>query len=112
MSLLQPASGNAARYIARSRRIAARKIGDETVIMSAADSTLFTLNPVATAIWEAADGQTPLHQIVHERVCSAFEVTPEQALADAEDFVARLVPHKILFVAEQPIDVAHIEAAP
>jgi coenzyme PQQ synthesis protein D (PqqD) len=109
---LPSASNKTNRYIARSRRIAARKIGDETVIMSAAESTLFTLNPVATAIWEAADGQTPLHQIIDEHVCSAFDVTPEQALADAEDFVARLAPHKVLFVAEQPIDVAHLEAAP
>ena len=99
-------------YIARSRRIAARKIGDETVIMSAADSTLFTLNPVATAIWEAADGRTPLRQIVDERVCAAFDVSAQQALADAEDFVALLAPHKILFVAERPIDVDKMEAAP
>ena len=47
-------------YVARSTAIAARSLGDETMVMSAADSTLFTLNEVATMIWQAADGATPL----------------------------------------------------
>ena len=52
------------KYIARSSAIAARKLGDEMIIMSALNSTLFTLNPVATVIWQAADGRTPLSEIV------------------------------------------------
>ena len=37
--------------------VAARAVGGEMMIMSAKDSTLFTLNEVAMAIWEAADGR-------------------------------------------------------
>ncbi len=33
-------------YVARSRGLAARQLGEEMVIMSAADSTLFNLNEV------------------------------------------------------------------
>ena len=44
------------RYVARSKQLAARRLGAETMIMSGRDSTLFTLNEVATVIWEAADG--------------------------------------------------------
>ena len=51
-------------YIARASKIATRVLGTETLIMSAADSTIFTLNEVGSVIWEAADGQTPLRQIV------------------------------------------------
>ena len=43
-------------YIARSTAIAARILGGEMMIMSALDSTFFTLNEVATVIWQAADG--------------------------------------------------------
>src|SRR2546425_1066284 len=32
------------------------------IILSAEDSTLFTLSETATAIWQAAGGQTPLNQ--------------------------------------------------
>ena len=29
------------------------------MVMSAVDSTFFTLNPVATVVWQAADGRHP-----------------------------------------------------
>ena len=51
-------------YIARSSAIASRMLGGEMMVMSAVDSTFFTLNPVASVIWQAADGQTPLSEIV------------------------------------------------
>ena len=47
-------------YVARSRGLAARQLGEEMVIMSAADSTLFNLNEVGTLIWQGADGKTSL----------------------------------------------------
>src|SRR5207302_10649668 len=72
-------------YVARSPRIAARKLGDEMLVMSAQGSTLFTLNPTATAIWQAADGATPLDEIVERKICSQFEVRPEDGLRDAEE---------------------------
>ena len=52
------------KYIARSSAIAARLLGDEMMVMSTADSTFFTLNEVASVIWQAADGCTPLSEIV------------------------------------------------
>ena len=36
----------AKRYVARSSEIAARRLGNETMIMSGRDSTLFSLNEV------------------------------------------------------------------
>lgn len=91
------------KYIAHSSAIAARKLGDEMVIMSAVDSTLFTLNPVATAIWEAADGRTPLSEIVATSVCAEYDVQPEIAYSDAEALVNELVGHGILLLSDQPI---------
>jgi len=91
------------KYVARSKQVAARMLGDEMVIMSAKDSTLFTLNPVATAIWNAADGTTTLERIVEERVCGEFEVDRETAMADALSFVGELAQHGIILISEQPI---------
>ena len=93
----------AERYIARSSAIAARLIGGEMMIMSAADSTFFTLNEVATAIWQAADGRTPLSDIVANKICPEFDVDPDQAGRDVEQFVNDLSQHGILLVSEQPI---------
>ena len=91
------------KYLARSTMVAARMLGDEMVIMSGKDSTLFTLNPVATAIWNAADGKTTLEQIVEQKVCDEFEVDRATAMQDAESFVSELSQHGILLVSEQPI---------
>ena len=94
-------------YIAKSTALAARPLAGEMMIMSAKDSTLFTLNPVGTVIWQAADGQTPLAEIVEQRICAEFDIDPEEALKDAEDFVNRLAGHGILIVADSPIDAAN-----
>ena len=90
-------------YIARSSAIAARALAGEMMVMNSADSTFFTLNEVATAIFQAADGHTPLRQIVRERICEQFDVDPEQAQADAEQFVTELSSHGILLVSNQPL---------
>ncbi len=93
------------KYIAHSRAIAARKLGDEMIVMSAVDSTLYTLDPVATVIWQAADGRTPLSDIVNQAVCTEFEVEPEVAYRDAEELVEKLAGHGILVVSENPIEM-------
>ncbi len=90
-------------YIARSSTIAARALAGEMMVMNSADSTFFTLNEVATAIFQAADGRTPLREIVRDRICQQFDIDPEQAQADAEQFVADLSSHGILLVSDQPL---------
>jgi hypothetical protein len=90
-------------YAARSPLVAARELGGEMIIMSAADSTLFTLNEVATAIWKAADGVTPLREIIEQKVCAEYDVVPAVAVADAESFVQELASHGILLISEKPI---------
>ena len=94
------------RYIARSTAIAARMLGGEMMVMSAVDSTFFTLNEVATSIWQAADGRTPLSEIVNQVVCAQFDVDPEVARTDAEHFVEELSKHSILLVSDSPIEEA------
>lgn len=89
-------------YIARSPMVAARQLGSEIVIMSATDSTLFTLNEVASLIWKSADGATPLWEIVNSKVCAEFDVDPEVALADAERLVSELADRGLLLLTNGP----------
>jgi hypothetical protein len=90
-------------YIARTKEVAARMLGGEMMIMSARDSTLFSLNDTASAIWQAADGRTPLDEIVKRKICTEFDVAPDEAMKDAEDLVRELAAHGILRVSDQPI---------
>jgi len=92
-------------YLAKSPDIAARTLGDEAIIMSTIDSTLFSLNPTGTAIWDAADGKTPLSRIIEQKVCAEFDVSVEQASADAKEFIEKLAEHGILRVSDRPIPV-------
>ena len=90
-------------YVARNPRVAARSLDGEMMIMSGRDSTLFTLNKTATILWQAADGATPLEQIVQEKICTEFEVEPGEALRDAETLARDLAGHGILQLSEEPI---------
>lgn len=90
-------------YLLRSTAVAARKLGGEMMVMSAADSSLFSLNEVATAIWEAADGKTPLREIVERMICPEYDVDPETAYQDALALAQDLAQRGILVISDQPI---------
>lgn len=75
--------------------------------MSAQGSTLFTLNPTATILWQSADGATPLDEIVERRICAEFEVKHEEAMRDAEMLAEGLAEHGILLISEEPIPGQH-----
>jgi len=94
---------NDKRYVARSTTIASRALGEETMVMSAADSTLFTLDEMATVIWESVNGITPIEEIVRNKICTRYAVAPEVALREAEAFVDKLAGHGLLLVSDKPI---------
>ena len=91
-------------YILRSDNVAARQIGEELMIMSARDSALFSLNETAAVLWRAADGQTPLAEIVSRDICPAFDIDADTALRDATELAQGLAERGILQVAPQPFD--------
>jgi hypothetical protein len=88
-------------YVSRADHIAARMLGGEMMIMSAADSSLYVLNETASVIWEAADGVTPLSEIVRDKICAEFDVAPDVALEDAVALVNNLASYDILRVTKQ-----------
>lgn len=89
--------------MSRSGHVAARRLGDEMIILSAGDSMLYTLNDSAARIWEAADGQTPLDEIVANGICKEYDVAPEEALKDAEELAQQLTGQGILKISDKPI---------
>lgn len=88
-------------YVIRSTSVAAREMAGEMMIMSATDSTLFSLNETATLIWNAADGKTSLSDIVRN-ICEEFDVEPDAAYRDAETLVNELAALGILSLAPEP----------
>jgi hypothetical protein len=91
------------KFIRRSRETAGRRLGDETMVLAVVDSTLFSLNETASIIWEAADGRTPLTEIVARSIVPVFEVDAETAYRDAFELVGELARCGILEVADEPL---------
>jgi hypothetical protein len=89
-------------YVSRSHAVAARELAGEMMIMSATDSTLFSLNETATLIWNAADGKTSLRDIVENKICHEFEIDLETAYRDAESLVTNLASLGILQISSEP----------
>ena len=94
---------NATTYVSRSHSVAARELAGEMMIMSATDSTLFSLNETATLIWNAADGKTSLRDIVENKICQEFDIAPETAYRDAEELISKLAELGILQLSADAI---------
>jgi hypothetical protein len=93
-------------YVAQGERLAARRLDTETIILCPDDSGLYVLNELGTALWEAADGRTPLAAIVESVICRDFDVDAATALRDALEFVEGLRQQQILQVSDGPFHVA------
>jgi hypothetical protein len=83
-------------YIARGERLAARKVAGEMVILGADDSSLYVLNEIGTAVWDAADGRRSVQAIVDDVICREYDIDRETALRDVTDFVEALSVHGVL----------------
>jgi hypothetical protein len=74
----------------RNNGVIWRDIAGEVVIVGEGDHKIRMLNRTASLIWSLADGTKDLNgiaRVLHE----TFEVTPEEARADAEGFCSELV---------------------
>jgi hypothetical protein len=90
-------------YVARNPQAAWRVYDGEAVILLAQDSTLNTLNPVGTFIWQAADGKAPFSTVV-SRICQEFDVDPVEARRDAAAFIEKLSRRGLVSLSETPQD--------
>jgi hypothetical protein len=82
-------------YVARADRLAARAVAGEMVILKADDSSLYVLNGIGTAVWQAADGGTLLSGIVDD-ICDEYDIDRETVLHDVTMFVDALVSHGVM----------------
>ncbi|MDD2920252.1 PqqD family protein [Rhodoferax sp.] len=91
------------RYVSRASNVAARMVGGEVMIMSGLDSSLYSLNETASLLWQAADGVTPLAQMVERHICAVYDVDPASALRDAEEMSEELARQGILVISDTPL---------
>jgi len=89
--------------VKNNEKTAYRIIDGEAVLVNLKDSTFHTLNPVATFIWEQADGQIKTEQII-EKICQEFEVDRDTAQRDCLEFLGELLSKGLVILSQNPVE--------
>ena len=88
-------------YLTQGPKTAYRVIEGEAVIVDLESSMLYSLNSVATFVWEMSDGRTPIEKIV-DKICEEFEVERGLAKKDCLEFVQDFADKALLVIKEKP----------
>lgn len=78
----------------KSDSVVSRKIADEFILVPISQNVadlqnIYSLNEVATRIWELIDGKMKVREI-KDKIIEEFEVTPEEAEKDITNFLRQL----------------------
>jgi len=83
------------KYLAQSKDIIWRRIGDDIVIIKDGGISTHVLNKTASLIWEMCDGNTDIGKIT-SNICKRFEVSYEEAYTDVNATINILTNANIL----------------
>ena len=86
-------------YPIRDDAVVWRDIAGEVVIAERDSGSIHVLNRTASLIWASADGTKQVDELATD-ICNRFEVTPEQARADAEEFCSQLLEAGLISLKE------------
>lgn len=86
-------------YLTQNRKAACRVINGEAVIVDPSTSRLYSLNPIATLIWEMTSEKACVEDIV-EKILEEFEVEREVVERDCEKFVSDFADKGLLISAD------------
>lgn len=91
-----------AKYPAVSAQVAARIVDDQAVLVLADSGEVQILNEVGAVIWGLIDGRRSSAEIASQ-VAHQFEVAPERALDDTNEFLGKLVEAGAIEVLDCPL---------
>ncbi len=92
-----------AMYPVHSTKTASRIYDGEAVVVQPLENSIAFLSPVASRIWELADGSRSVGDIV-DALCTEYEVERATAEADVAEFLAELGKKDIIILLEAPRD--------
>jgi hypothetical protein len=78
--------------------LVARKVGEETILVSDRGDMLHTLNATGSFIWERLDGRRSIGDII-SLMREEFEISDEGTEADVERFIEELAEKGIVKIA-------------
>lgn len=89
--------------IKNNKKIAYREIDGEIIIINLEKSTFHSLDPVASLIWNEANGKNKVKQII-EKVSQNFEVNTETAINDCTEFIDDLINKELAYLSSNTVE--------
>jgi hypothetical protein len=86
------------KYPDKHPRTASRVIDGEAIVVVCDENLVKILNSVGSRIWELADGNKTVSEIV-KVICSEYEVDVEQAEKDTVEFVEELIKSGMMYLS-------------
>ena len=86
-------------YIIRNEDVVWRDISGEVVIAERDNNTIHVLNKTASLIWTLADGTKQMKDLA-SAIYNRFDVTPEQALVETEEFCNQLLEASLAWLKD------------
>ena len=84
-------------YPQQNKEIAYTVIDEQAVLVNPSDSAMYWLNPVASLIWENANG-TNSPAAIAQTICDAFDVDQATALRDVEAMIAAFAEKQLFLL--------------
>lgn len=84
-------------YLFKNPDTAARTIESEAVIVLPEKSKVHVLNPVGTRIWDMANGELQVDQII-DRIQDEFEEEPDQIKNDTLEFINSMISAELFMI--------------
>ena len=83
--------------VVRSDEPVAEPVDDELVMADIDRGKYYSLNPIATAIWQNLERPITVEELC-ERLCQQYEVSAEQCAADVMPFLEELEKRRLILV--------------
>ena len=83
--------------VVRSDEPIAEPVDDELVMADIDRGKYYSLNPIATAIWQNLERPITVEELC-ERLCQQYEVSAEQCAADVLKFLNKLEERRLILV--------------
>ncbi len=87
--------------VIQASNVISRRIGDDIVLIKDDGQATHILNKTAAAIWELCDGEHSLDDIA-TWLCERFDVGYQEARADTEEIIDRLIQVEMLSQSGDP----------
>ena len=91
------------KFISKSSNTASRIIEDEAVIVLPGISQVNTLNKVGTRIWDMADGNKKISEIINI-IQHEFEAEAIQIKNDSIEFINKMLTENMLVISDLPVE--------